>query len=80
VARQLCRAMALAPRPFRKHFDREYRHLSDALQLPTARGGSISLATLRAKQTAWALPPGARITFDHPEFQPVVLDSAWSSW
>jgi hypothetical protein len=80
AARQLCRAMALAPRPFRKHFDREYRHLSDALQLPTARGGSIALATLRAKKTAWALPPGARITFDHPEFQPVVLDSAWSSW
>lgn len=80
AARQLCRAMALAPRPFRKLFDREYRHLSEALQLPTARGGTITLAALRAKKTAWTLPPGARITFDHPEFQPVVLDSAWSAW
>ncbi len=80
VARQLSRAMALAPRPFRKHFDADYRHLSDALPLPTARGRTMTLGTLRARKTAWSLPPGARIDFDHPEFEPVVVDPAWAKW
>lgn len=80
VARQLCRAMALAPRPFRQHFERDYRHLSDALELPTARGRAISLSKLRAKKTTWTLLPGARIDFDHPDFEPVVVDNAWAAW
>lgn len=80
VARQLCRAMAVAPRPFRKHFGADYTWLTRELRIPTARGNTVTLGTLAQQKTVWSLPVGTRIAFEHADFDPVAVDPAWQKW
>ncbi|MCB9658449.1 MAG: hypothetical protein H6726_12440 [Sandaracinaceae bacterium] len=80
VPRQLCRAMALAPKPLRKLFGDEHQWLSDHLELPTSRGAHVPLATLRRREVIYWLPTGVRVPFEHPDFDPVALDQEWAQW
>ena len=81
VERALTELRARAPGPLKKRARDLHGGLLDAPLIPTVTGQRRSLRALsEASPPLYVLPPGARLDFEHPDFDPLLLDDEWLGW